>query len=284
MTDENGAAAPAPEPAVTAPAVAEQATPQTEGPPVTEQASAENAETKEQETGQESTPEQEPRRLSRSQRQQRKIARLSTVLAEQAAELEQLRQKTADAPKPPREEDFNGDYFAFQRALTKWDTEQVVHSALSKVIPQPAKPDTRALDQQDVIEDLRDRIQAAQEHLPDYQQSLASLQQRVGDLSAAVLEEIGESERGEYILYHLAKNPGIAASLNRMSERDVAREIARLESKVSLPQPKKQTQAPAPLTPLKGGAAPSTDLAKLARSDDVSAYVAARRAQEKASA
>lgn len=281
MNETEGAAAPTEEQATIALAAVEQATPETSVP--NEAAAAENAETREQET-QESASQEEPRKLSRWQRMQRKNARLATMLAEQSAELEQLRSKNADAPKPPREEDFNGDYFAFQRALNKWDTEQVVQSALSKVMPEKTKPDARELDRVDVIEDLRDRIKVAQEHLPDYQQSLASLQQKVGDLSGAVLEEIGESEKGEYILYHLAKNPSLAASLNRMSERDVAREIARLESRVSLPQPKKQTQAPAPLTPLKGGAAPSTDLAKLAKSDDVSAYVAARRAQEKASA
>jgi hypothetical protein len=276
MTEETGAAAPVTEPAApSAPAVSEQATPTNDSVQNTD-AATENAETTDSENQDEDSSEGAPKRLSRSQRMQRKVARLSTMLAEQASELEQLRSKTSDAPQPPKEDDFNGDYFAFQRALTKWDTEQVLKETLSKVIPEQKKPDARELGREDVIDDLRERIEAAQENLPDFKQALTDLQGHIGDLSNALLEEIGESEKGEFILYHLAKNPRLAASLNRMSERDAAREIARLESKVSLPQPKRQTKAPAPLNALKGGAAPSTDLHSLAKSDDASGYWAAR--------
>jgi hypothetical protein len=51
---------------------------------------------------------------------------------------------------------------------------------------------------------------------------------------------------------------------------------------VSLPQPKKQTQAPPPITPPSGGASPSKDLHALAKSDDISGFVKLREEQEKA--
>jgi len=68
-----------------------------------------------------------------------------------------------------------------------------------------------------------------------------------------------------------------------MSEREATREIVRLEAKVSLPQPKRQTQAPTPLSALKGGASPSRDIHTLAKSDDVSDYIKMRNEQERAS-
>jgi predicted transcriptional regulator len=283
MSDEQaGAAAPAVEQAVTAPAVAEQATPTIESVPEGE-ATTENAETPGTEEGkQDESPSEKSQRLSRSQRQQRKLARLSTMLADQAAELSELRAKTTQGPQPPKESDFNGDYFEYQRALNKWDTEQVVNSALSKIIPQDRKPDVRDLEKQEIIDDLRERIGAARAHLPDFDVALGVLQRTVGDLSDAVLEGIGESEKGEFILYHLAKNPELAASINRMSEREATREIVRLEAKVSLPQPKRQTQAPTPLSTPKGGASPAKDMASLAKSEDISEFIKAERARKAA--
>lgn len=282
MRENEGAAAPVDVPSATSEQAApEQATPTNDGVQQTD-AAPENAETTDHGNQEDASPEAGPKRLSRSQRMQRKVARLSTMLAEQNAELEQLRSKTSTAPQPPKEEDFNGDYFAYQRAATKWDTEQAINAALSKVLPAEKKPDVRQLDREDLISDLQERVEAAKQYLPNFDEVLTGLQKSIGQMNDALIEEIGESENGEYLLYHLAQNPKLAASINRMSPRDIAREIGRLESKVSLPQPKRQTQAPPPLTAPKGGASPPKDISALAKQDDLSAFIKARNEEDAA--
>jgi hypothetical protein len=59
-----------------------------------------------------------------------------------------------------------------------------------------------------------------------------------------------------------------------MSGRELAREMGRLEATVKLPTAKKQTTAPPPLEPLKGGASGSFDPEKASMDD----YVAKRKA------
>jgi hypothetical protein len=281
LTEETGAAAPTEsEVTATVAPVANQAPNQTEvSDPPEGDTPSETAETTEQE-GDPST-EEGRRRLSRSQRQQRKIARLSTMLAEQQAKIEELSKSTPSGPQPPKEDDFGGDYLAYQRALNKFDTEQIVSAALERVVPKNEKPDARQLDRAEAVADLQERVDAISKSIPDFQPSLAELHKRVGNLSEAVIEEITESDKGELILYHLAKNPDLAASINKMSARDVAREIGRLEASASLPNPRKQTSAPPPQTQLRGGAAPSKSEAELAKGENVSELINLWRSKKK---
>lgn len=289
MTDETvGAAAPATEQAVIAPAASEQANPKIES---IQNPNAEAAPERPETKANEETPIPEgqedpdkPKPLSRQQRLQRKAARLSTIVAEQAAELEKLRNASkSGSDAAPKEEDFNGDYFAYQRAATAWEVKQELRNEFRSVREQE-QAKTLAERRAESEEDFRERVSAIKPSIPDYDTAIQAFVKAGGDLAPHVIEEIQESEKGPVLAYHLAKNPDLAAELNAMSPRDAAREIGRLEAKVSLPQPKKQTQAPAPLSVLKGGAAPATDLASLAKSDDASAYIAARRAQQKARA
>jgi hypothetical protein len=94
---------------------------------------ADDAKAKTEETaGDKPEGEEERKRLTRNQRLQRKAARLSTMVAEQATEIERLRQATSkDADAEPKEADFNGDYLAYQRALSKWDTKQLLKEKAS---------------------------------------------------------------------------------------------------------------------------------------------------------
>jgi hypothetical protein len=71
-----------------------------------------------------------------------------------------------------------------------------------------------------------------------------------------VIDEIMSSEKSDLISYHLAKNPNELDALNAMNSRELARAMGRLEATLKLPEAKKQTSAPAPLSRSKGGAAP----------------------------
>jgi hypothetical protein len=69
-----------------------------------------------------------------------------------------------------------------------------------------------------------------------------------------VIDEIMSSEKSDLISYHLAKNPNELDALNAMNSRELARAMGRLEATLKLPEAKKQTSAPPPLSRSKGGA------------------------------
>src|SRR6185312_8076647 len=68
--------------------------------------------------------EDKPRKRSGVTRLKARNSQLMEELSARERELEELRSRAAtadDADKEPREEDFNGDYFAYQRALAAFD-------------------------------------------------------------------------------------------------------------------------------------------------------------------
>ncbi len=290
MSDTEGAAAPSAEPAASsAPAATEQETPKIESlPNPNAPASPENADTKAQET--EPKPEgeegsDEPKRLTRNQRLQRKAARLSTMVAEQAAELERLRQATdkSDAESEPKEADYNGDWTKFQADYAAWKAAKTVSQKFTEREQRDAETRLRER-RQEAADEFIERSEQIKSGIPDFDEVIGAFEKSGGKFAPHVVEELMESDKGPVLAYQLAKNPGLAAQLNALSPRDAAREIGRLEAKVVLPQPKRQTQAPAPLSTPKGGAAPTKSLADLAKSTDASGYAAARKAQMKARA
>lgn len=287
MTDETGAAAPTTEQAQAAPAVVEKATPKIESipDPGSAEASAENAEPKADETpAPEGEESDKPNKLSRNQRLQRKAARLSTMVAEQAARIEEL-QRSSSRPDEtePKEVEYNGDWTKFQADYAAWKAAKTV---TAKFDEREQRENAQRLQErrQESIEDFQERAEQVKVGIADFDKALEAFANNGGKFADHVREELLESDKGPMLAYQLAKNPQLAAELNAMSPRDAAREIGRLEAKVSLPQHKRQTQAPAPLSALTGGAAKSTDIHALAKSDDASAYIAARRAEQKARA
>lgn len=276
METEQGAAAPVDEQAVIAPAESEQATQTQEQP--NQEAAPENAETKETEQSDEQPDE--PKRLTRNQRLQRKAARLSTMVAEQAAEIERFRQTTArsTADAEPKPSDYeSGEY---DPKYIRDHAAHIAKTAAREALSEREERDTkRQLNErtQEAVEDFLERVESVKKSIPDYDQAVTAFANQGGKFEPHVIEEIRDSEKGPQLAYHLAKNPGLAAELNAMSARDAAREIGRLEAKVSLPQPKRQTQAPAPLTALNGGASPARSVADLAKSEDVSELIASWR-------
>jgi hypothetical protein len=70
------------------------------------------------------------------------------------------------------------------------------------------------------------------------------------------------SKKSDRLTYVLGKNQAKLAQLNRSSPEEAAREIGRLEGRLSLPPTKSKTQARKPITPLRGsGASPPSGLA-----------------------
>lgn len=288
MTEETGAVAPATERAAIAPAGTETTKPTPsvpEGEAAPDQAeTTEGTETEQPDSEGDGDSTARPK-LTRNQRLQRKAARLSTMVAEQAAELEKLRASTskADTDSEPKEADYNGDWTRWQADHTAWK----VTNNLKGVFQEQKQQDQAAALKERVREandDFLERVEDIKPRIPDYDEAIIAFTKSGGQFAPHVQEELRDSEKGPLLAYQLAKNPQLAAELNAMSPRDAAREIGRLEAKTSLPQPKKQTQAPAPLAAVKGGATPSKDIFELAKGEDASAFIDAERKRKAARA
>lgn len=229
--------------------------------------------------GNETGEDGQPRRRKRtgSERAKRREEYLLNELRERERRLEELeRQSPKDdggkKDEPPKEEEFNGDWTAYVAARAAYEAGKAVEGKLN------AREQTTA--QQRQVEAKRERDIAHLERLEDARETISDFDTVMGTMKGVtvredVLDEIKSSDKSPLIAYHLAKNPDKLAEMNRMSARELAREIGRLEGSLRMPAGKKQTGAPPPPTNLRGGAAPAVDLA----SADMDAYVAARRQQ-----
>jgi hypothetical protein len=194
------------------------------------------------------------------------IERLKRRLAAAEAELATARSRQSTAAdvagevekiigKPPREEDFKGDYLAFERAQTVYELDK--RQAEREVRGRATQQEQQALARRrEAAEAHQERVEEFREKAKDFDAVLKG----ASDLKASPVVEdlILESDKSAHLVYYLAKNPDRLNALNGMSERQAAREIGRIESRLSLPQPKTQTKAPKPVTPPKGGATPNS--------------------------
>lgn len=188
-----------------------------------------------------------PEKLSRNQRKNRK-------LAEQAAKIKELEDRLvrlhggADDLALPRPEEFPDNYPAFARALRAYEVRRAVREENAR----GAKASEAAAELQRVrVSAYNERLTEVKDRIPDFEETLQEA--RRTDIRDDVRDLILESAKGPLIAYHLAKNLDKVAELNRMPQLAAAREIGRLEARIRGPQPKRQTSAPPPLTPPRGG-------------------------------
>lgn len=200
-----------------------------------------------------------PRRASGIQRLKQRLAVTEAKLAEaersrgsDSANIDALVEKRLGPP--PKEADFNGDYLAYERELTAYTAAK--YGAKYEVQREVETSKQRAeLAKQETQEDHIERVREAEKRIPDYKDVV----QKAGKMwfSDALSELVVESDKSGDLLYHLAKNPNTVAELNELSPSQAARRIGQIEARLSVPQPKKATGAPAPNAALRGGAAPA---------------------------
>lgn len=219
-----------------------------------------------------------PKRRSRSDRYKAQIARLN-------AENETLRAGKGNEPAPkritglteadfeaeaikhigpkPLEKDFT-DYLDFEREAIAWATEK---RQAVRAIKAGVEATNQAADAHEATRGKahKDRVAAfAQSKLaPDFDAVMKAANNR-NDRVAPHVEELvlDAEEAGGHLTYYLAKNPEVLKRLNAMSVPQAAREIGRIEarlSQVSTAKPKAGkgkeppavTQAPKPLKVIK---------------------------------
>lgn len=219
--------------------------------------------------------EDKPKKPSGAQRAKIREQRLLDEISARDRELENLRRSapakeaSETAEKPPREEDFNGDFFAYQQAKTAFEAGKAAREAIRNEFK--TREDSERTTEQ--AKYARERAIAHAERVEDAREVIADFDEVMGRMKGVnvrneVIEEIMSSEKSALLSYHLANNPDKLHAMNAMSARELAREMGRLEATVALPSAKKATTAPAPHSALKGGAAPSS------QESDLAAYLA----------
>ncbi len=279
MTEETGAPA-APAAPSTAPAV-EAGTPaavaETAAVETTEEAVKPEGETTETEA-----EDDKPRRLPRSQRDKRKISYLAGENARLAEEIAALRSTSERGPKAEAEptlEQFNYDVDKFNDAKMRWNVKQELSSFKTDQQKELLAERQQRL-AQNRVKELEAKAEAIKDRVPDFEKVIKDFADDGGEFSPHVKEAV--LRVGPELAYYLAKNPDIAEELNELEPIEAAIRIGELRPKLSLAQSRKQTQAPAPLKGVVGGAAPSKTIYDLAKSDDLSAYVEARNKEDAA--
>lgn len=272
-----------------------QATPETpEAEPETPEASTDTA-SDDETAGDNAEPSAEdgdetdgkPKKLSRHQRERRaKIRALERAerAEQEAAELRRLVAERGDkASEPSGGFDPEPRMDEYQQTIDPAGFHKLAHDAWKiRQAERQARQDSvkgeserkQALAFRELVQAHEDREDEARERMPDYDDTIRKSRT---DVSPQVGRLILESDKSALLAYHLAKNEDTLRELNAMSERQATREIGRLEARLSLPQAKKTTTAPAPIKPPSGGgASPPTDIRKLADSEDITAYARAR--------
>lgn len=92
-------------------------------------------------------------------------------------------------------------------------------------------------------------------------------------VTKAMGDIIMTSDDGPGVLYHLGQNRGLAAQIARMNPVEAARAIGRIEATLAIPKARTETNAPAPINPVRGSAGASVNPDKISMED----WVAGRR-------
>lgn len=163
-----------------------------------------------------------------------------------------------DAPKNadgrPNQDDFD-TYEEYTEALTDWKVEQRF-----KAKEEEERTSQLKSEQEKTLKSHNERVQAFREKTSDYDEVIEGLAAEVDDepVSPAFEAILVNSDNGPEILYELAKDPEEFKRVNSLTPLNLAREIGRLESRLTSnsagtekKESKQVTKAPPPITPVK---------------------------------
>lgn len=204
------------------------------------------------------------RRIERHERQQLEAEIRAKVLSEIKPQAEVTNDK-------PREDQFNtyGDYL---EALADWKADQKL-SQWQQTQSQQQKQLTEQQEQQRQAERIQSILRKGEDKYDDFEQAVKSMDV---EFSKPALLAIAESELAADITYYLATHDQEAQRLASLTPFAQAKEIGKLEDKLSSPPIKKVSKAPEPISPVTSGKAANDSL-----SDNMSmdAWMALRNKQ-----
>lgn len=244
----------------------------------------------EPESDPEDTKQEEPKEDGDEERPkgkgfQKRISQLTQKIRGLEAEIQ--KRSTAPEPKPevatpksegkPSPDNFNS-YEEYVEALTDYRVEQRLLKQREEAQQQEAQAQ-----QKQILDRWNEQSEAAREKFEDFDEVLNS----VPPPPPAIQYAIMSSDQAAEVAYHLAQNPKELARIAKLEPLAAAREIGKLEVKLSKPvtppaTPKpKVTSAPAPIKPVGGQAKAPRSITDQELIDDYPAWEKARAAQLK---
>lgn len=192
---------------------------------------------------------------------QKRITKLERKLEKQRIETETRAQvmrevqsqpeKVADKPKV---EDFT-DYGDYQEALTDWKVEQKLAEIESKKAIESQKKAQQTESErfnsrsQEIIEEGSKRYDDFDE-MPE--KTAAHLKSKGLQLSVEFVKTLAESDSAPDIVAHMYQNPAEAERIAALTPYAQAKEIGKLEDKLSAKKPIQTSKAPKPIDPIGG--------------------------------
>ena len=179
-------------------------------------------------------------------------------------------------PERPKLEDYT-DRAEFDKAVDEYADKKAQHREAVKAEEKRVARMER--ERKDMMLAHADREDDAVEKYEDYHQVTRNPKLTVTDtmLDAIVLSEIGPE-----IAYHLGKHPEESTRIAKLHPTAQAKEIGKLEAKISSAPPPKTSAAPPPIAALKGSGSPATSAPS--DSDSTAVWLKKREAQLRAKA
>lgn len=163
--------------------------------------------------------------------------------------------------EPPKEADF-ADWFAFERALNAYETDKrIVTREVKSRAAQAQTAQRAAID--DLVADHVERVAEAAKAIPDFTEALSKTSDRTHPVTPVVERLILQSEKSALLQYHFAKNASDLRRINGLDPLSAAKEVGKLEARLSLAKPNTATRAPPPTNAPKGGASPASQEARM---------------------
>lgn len=190
----------------------------------------------------EQTPEPEASETEESKslkRMQRRIDKRTADLYRERAEKEQLAQRLAQ----------------FEASRIPSDPQELDPAQIERVVRQQAQEIAHA---QRITEKCNAIADEGKRLAPDFDRALQTLTAEAGPLferngrPTPLMNVILESDKPAKLLHHLGTNPDLAADLADLTPTQLARKLDRIERDMSESAKPKTSQAPKPLTPVKG--------------------------------
>lgn len=119
---------------------------------------------------------------------------------------------------------------------------------------------------------------AGKTKFPDWKESVELLN-ATGIMTPTLLEAAMATDAGAEVIHHLGNDLDEAQRVLSLPPIRMAAELAKMASKLTAPTKVPVSSAPAPIKPVGGAVNPQVDLSRVADTDDMSAYVAARSKQ-----
>jgi hypothetical protein len=231
----------------------EQATPEDTGTPTEDKGGEEEAEDKGEASAQDDSfkglPDGARRSINRLTRQKKEAQEREAALKRENDELRRL--TSGGIGNKPNPEDFD-DTESYADALAEYKLrERDINEKQNRTAEesQKAEQERRAT----VSRDFDVRQAKARSDLKDYNEVTGDAVAMIGDNPGAI-EAIVEDKHGPEILYHLGKNPELAADIGELSPSAAAAEIGRIAARLesAMPKTRNVTKAPQPISPVAG--------------------------------